>query len=320
VARAETDLGAHLEAARHARAAVAAEQSAAEGAPLSATALAPVFVPGPAAGGPGGPLQDLWPRRPAWGVSSLSATRPLAPVWASAPPVLLAPVGARRIPPGPEQWIAPLSERVDVPLRGWREQHRAQWVVWPSDEYIAARQPPLARCDPLTPGGGLFRDAYAIRTPAEARWQAASRLTAMLTPECWPADAEACQVLLQEEDPRESWVACRFEAGGSGVQVVQRLWAVCLVVRPAPALVAGLAPDAIGPAVFRAVLRDGGGMADAETAEVAGLPEGIHGFILRGAEHSFGGFWYTDGKAVALFAESGVGYVAHPSGPADPWF
>ena len=205
--------------------------------------------------------------------------------------------------PDPEQWIAPIPEDVDVPMGAWAKHRMSRWVLWPTDDYIAQRQPPRDRSDPPADEWDRKRTQHTL-APRMARSSAAQWLKLMLKPELIPADLEGAQVLLQEEDPTQSWVACRFEVGGTGVQVAQRLWYLCVVVRPDPALIEGLAPEDIGPAVLRAVFEKGEEMAGAGSRAVPGLPEGVYGRSRAevGRKWPDWGLWYTDGRSVAVYA------------------
>jgi len=235
-----------------------------------------------------------------------------------------AATAAPEVQPAPDQWIAPIPDGVDVPLWGWMKYRRAQWVVWPSAEYIAARQPPRdrrrqfpsvyprgdRRLPPLRQGASSMRGV---------KYTCVSWLKHFLRPEYIAEDPEASLVLLQEPDPRQSWVASRFEANGTAIQVVERVWAICYVIRPAPALIEGLEPKEIGPAVFRAVFKGGEGMASRPVTEVAGLPDGLHAFVGGDAADYPGWFWYTDGETVAVHVARYDG-GAHMPTPKDIWF
>ncbi len=243
----------------------------------------------------------------------------LAPVWAVD--------DAGDVAPAPEQWIAPLPDDMDRALReDWVEEWMGTWVVWPSEDDVRARGPARDRRAEFPaegPGGdyAVYGNPGAV-SPDEARADAAAWVHRILRPELIPEDLDARLVLLQEQDPSRSSVRCRFETNGTGVQVTQLRWALCVVVRPDPALVEGLAVEAIGPAVFRAVLTRGDTMAAARGKAVPDLPYATweSGDPLSNAW--WGSFlWYTDGRSVAVYArrwEAGVGPV--PARAGDPWF
>ena len=224
-------------------------------------------------------------------------------------------------PGAPEQWIAPLPDDLNVPMWGWTERHRARWVIWPSDTYIAARQPPTDRAGP-PPDEREAKRARRIEPLSAARADALWWLRTMLRPEFVPDDPDAQLVLLQEEDPRASSVVSRVEAHGTHVQVQQFRWALCVVIKPDPALVHGLAPEAIGPAVFRAVFSKGDQMAVADAIAVPGAPAGTtvyRGAAVPGRLWWQWQLWYTDGSAVGLYMVKYDGGQL-TVGADDPWF
>jgi len=205
----------------------------------------------------------------------------------------------------------------------------AQWVAWPSDEYIAARQPPRDRRAEFP---SVYPDGDRRLPPSEAgassirsvRSGCASWLRHLLKPEFIPENLEASLVLLQEEDPGQSWVACRLRANGTAVQFVDHGWLFCVVIRPDPALVGGLPPEKVGPAALGAVLNRGGEAADDELTPVLDVSEGLWAFEAKG-DDGWGFewwrryFWYTDGHAVAGYFRGNDGGPSMPS-PGDPWF
>ena len=136
-----------------------------------------------------------------------------------------------------------------------------------------------------------------------------------------PDDLDDGFVLLQEEDPSRSSVLCRFEIHGTGIQVTQLRWALCVVMRPDPALIEGLEPRAIGPAAFRAVFTKGDAMAGARFSDVPGLPYFAQELDLSVSSALWWGgfFWYTDGRSTAVYirrADRGHS----PARAGDPWF
>jgi len=231
--------------------------------------------------------------------------------------------------PPAERLIAPIPDDVDVPVAGWRECGMARWVEWPSAEYIAERQPPRdrrAQYPAVYPHGDrrlppLERGASSIR---RVRLGCVQWLRALIKPEFIPDDPEAALILLQEPDPKQSSVFCRLRSDDTVVQVRQSDWAVCVVVRPAPELIGGLAPKEVGRAAFRGVLTRGDKMANDALAEVGGLPPGLSAFqtgVPADLEYVWSNFyfWYTDGHAVAVFFWRCDG-GPHVPRPGQPWF
>lgn len=233
------------------------------------------------------------------------------------------------VQPAPEQWIARIPDDAPEPRPGWHQHRMAQWVAWPSDEYIAARQPPRDRRAEFP---SVYPDGDRRLPPSEAgassirsvRSGCASWLRHLLKPEFIPENLEASLVLLQEEDPGQSWVACRLRANGTAVQFVDHGWLFCVVIRPDPALVGGLPPEKVGPAALGAVLNRGGEAADDELTPVLDVSEGLWAFEAKG-DDGWGFewwrryFWYTDGHAVAGYFRGNDGGPSMPS-PGDPWF
>ena len=114
----------------------------------------------------------------------------------------------------------------------------------------------------------------------------------------------------------------RVEAHGTHVQVQQFRWALCVVIKPDPALVHGLAPEAIGPAVFRAVFSKGDQMAVADAIAVPGAPAGTtvyRGAAVPGRLWWQWQLWCTDGSAVGLYMVKYDGGQL-TVGADDPWF
>jgi len=224
-------------------------------------------------------------------------------------------------PPPPGQWIAPLPDDVDGALgEDWVEERMGEWVVWPSEDDVRARGPlrdRRAEFPEIT--SGLHAGPGAV-SPDEARADAAAWARRVLKPELAPEDLDSRFVLLQDDDPSRSSVLCRFETNGTGIQICQLRWALCAVIRPDPAVIKGLAPEAIGPAVFRAAFTKGDEMAGERSDEIEGLPYHTRSFANAATPFWWGWFlWYSDGRSVAVYArrsEKGP----RPARAGDPWF
>ncbi|HOS92026.1 MAG TPA: hypothetical protein PLQ54_01830 [Armatimonadota bacterium] len=228
--------------------------------------------------------------------------------------------------PAPEQWIAPLPDDVDRAVgEDWVEEWMGKWVVWPSEDEVRARGPLRDRRAEFPAEGAdgkpIVRGDPGAVSPDEARADAAAWVRRILKPELVPDDLDDGFVLLQEEDPSRSSVLCRFEIHGTGIQVTQLRWALCVVMRPDPALIEGLEPRAIGPAAFRAVFTKGDAMAGARFSDVPGLPYFAQELDLSVSSALWWGgfFWYTDGRSTAVYirrADRGHS----PARAGDPWF
>jgi len=229
------------------------------------------------------------------------------------------------VEPAPDQWIAALPSDAHVPVWGWTEYRQAQWVVWPSAEYVGARQPFKDRrrqFPAVYPHGDrrLPPLGEGACSAHRARFSCLAWLRLVLRTEYVPESVAASLVLLQEQDPRQSWAAARYEVNGVAIQAVLRKWAMCLVIRPDPALIEGLQPMDIGPAVFRSMFTNGDARAGRDTAPVTGLPDGLHGFISEGDAGIPPSLWYTDGRAVAVYTGWWTIRSPRPPKPTDIWF
>jgi len=211
-------------------------------------------------------------------------------------------------PAEPDQWIAPLPDDLDLsePFgAAWRGERMSRWVVWPSDEHIAERQPPRVRSEAASApeergqrkvhGGLLAPD----RVPSEAL----SWVTELLKPEWMPPDLEERLILLQEEDPAQSSVICRFEVEGTSVQITQRRWAMCVVVKPSPALLDGVPAQEMGPAVMRALFSRGEAMTEVPATDRRDLAPGLWlgGHVPGRLVWWDWKAWYSEGSSVAIY-------------------
>jgi len=227
------------------------------------------------------------------------------------------------LPPTPDQWIAPVADDVDVPYFSWVPEQMARWVVWPSDEYIAERQPQRDRSQPPPPGR-QFKVPPGPESPSSARSYARTWIDIVLKPEWIPPDLTDRLILLQEDDPSRSSVICRYEINGTGIQIVQRKWALCVVVRPAPELVKGVHPVLLDQALMRALFRNGDFMARCPATWRQGLSPGIavggHSPEADGPRWWEWSVCHTDGKSVALYFGKSSVDIQPLSVPGDPWF
>ncbi|HOS95521.1 MAG TPA: hypothetical protein PLQ54_19570 [Armatimonadota bacterium] len=232
--------------------------------------------------------------------------------------------------PAPEQWIAALPDDLGLPVWGWREYGMARWVIWPSDDDVAERQPPRDRSEPVgDPDGQSGKPHELLCPPGNARSEALSWVRELLKPEWAPPDLEDCLTLLQEEDPAESSVVCRFEIDGTGIQIAQRRWAMCVVVKPSPALSDGVPGDQMGPALMRALFARGDAMAEVPATDRHDLAPGLWlgGYVAGEGDGRGGGprwwhwkAWYTDGLGVAIYF-SKLSFDRKTSYlPGNPWF
>ena len=225
-----------------------------------------------------------------------------------------------------DQWIAPLPD--DLDLGGpfgevWRKEQMSRWVVWPSDEYIAERQPPKDRSRPIPTGGpGAKGRPREVRPPAAALGNALVWVRVVLRGEWVPDDLRDRIVLLQEDDPAESSAVCRLERDGTEIQVNQHFWALCVVIRPAPELIEGLAPGEIGPALFRRFFVEGEKMAARSAQPLLGVGEGLTAFVGEppGRWWALWYLWYTDGRSLAVFSPRNEELPQRDQLPGEPWF
>jgi len=211
--------------------------------------------------------------------------------------------------PDPQQLIAPLPDDLDLsePFgAAWREEQMSRWVIWPSEGYIAARQPPRDRSEPVDePDGRGQRKVHGgLLAPDGVPSEAVSWVTELLKPDWVPPDLEDRLILLQEDDAARSSVACRFEVEGTSVQVVQRRWAMCVVVKPSPALGDGVPAEQMGPALMRALFARGDAMAEVPATDRRDLAPGLWlGGYVPGEVTRWWHWkaWYHEGSTVAIY-------------------
>jgi hypothetical protein len=209
----------------------------------------------------------------------------------------------------------------------------AESLAWPSDEYVASHAPRdrSKEIPPVFPQGAM-RDPKPIRpgamTPAAARSEAEYWVRQVLRPECLPQDLSVRLKLVQEPDASSSVAICSLDVNGSQVRVVQRAWAMSVVVKLAQPPPAGTTPEQMGPAVFTKLFNMGERMAAVTAVRVEGAPAGASVFVPdRSVSSSMEfdtnwwgwGAWCTSDREVAVFFEKREDRP-RPYMKGDPWF
>lgn len=205
--------------------------------------------------------------------------------------------------------IPTLRDCTSVVIRG----ELLTMVRWPSDE--------TAKCDkrlvdrsqaipavypPGYPRGKPLR--LGAMAPSAACKEAEQWIRRVLRPEWVPDDLGRRLVALQRDPASRSTIVCRYEMSGHAIQINQIRTVMCVVIRPSESIGMGSKPAEFGPVIFRSYFTDGKQMAAVKAIPIR-APSPLHAYMQHpseflapdGTRKRGWAFWYTDGKAVAVF-------------------
>ena len=230
------------------------------------------------------------------------------------------------------QLIAPLEEGLDVPV----STSMRKLVVWPPQDRLDASSKPEDRSEQYPP---VYREGFDATTAKPIKPGAAPARTVMyhvrgwietvLKPEWIPPDLMSRILPMQEKDPSESSMLCRYQVDDNTIQIVQNVWAMWVVIRPGKTVLeAAASPQELLHSVLEMLFQHGADMANLPRRELKVPGSGPKIWVPDYTVHqpeAEANWWgwilcYTDGKSVAVLIRKHGDDMARTPAPDDPWF